>query len=128
MSWLVWASALGGTAILDTEIGLHIAYCRGWGIGEAEMAALPEAPACIAYTRFVLARGMAGDLLDLPVALAPCIVGYAAIGRRLAATPAARSHGNPYAAWHAMYAGPDYQEGGAPADAQLERPLARGRG
>src|SRR3546814_9267766 len=59
------AAAAGMAAILDTEIGLHIAYCRGWGIGEAEMAALPEATACIASTRFVLERGMAGGLLDL---------------------------------------------------------------
>src|SRR3546814_17385676 len=89
------------------------------------MAALPEAPACIAYTRFVLERGMAGDLLDLHVALAPCIVGYAEIGRRLAADPAARRPGNPYAAWIAMYAGAAYQEVAAQAIAQLDRLIAR---
>ena len=32
---------------------------------------------------FVLERGMAGDLLDLHVALAPCIVGYAEIAAEL---------------------------------------------
>ncbi len=34
-------------------------------------------------TRFVLDRGMAGDLLDLHVALAPCVLGYAEIGTAL---------------------------------------------
>src|SRR3546814_20910224 len=93
------AAAAGMSAILDTEIGLHIAYCRGWGLGEAEMAALPESPACIAYTRFVLERGMAGDLLDLHVALPPFVSGYAALGQWLAAVPAHRRACNPYVAW-----------------------------
>src|SRR5712671_542280 len=26
-------------ATLDVEIGLHVEYCRGWGLSEAEMAA-----------------------------------------------------------------------------------------
>ncbi len=68
-------------ATLDVEIGLHIEYCRGWGLSEAAMAAEPEALATIAYTRFVLDRGLAGDRLDLETALAPCIVGYAVIAR-----------------------------------------------
>src|SRR5262245_63292541 len=66
-------------ATLDVEIRLHIDYCRGWGLSEAAMASEPEAPATIAYTRFVLDRGVAGDRLDLEAALAPCIVGYAVI-------------------------------------------------
>src|SRR5579864_4744650 len=30
-------------ATLDVEIGLHLDYCRGWGLSEAQMAAGPEA-------------------------------------------------------------------------------------
>src|ERR1700755_870221 len=41
-------------ATLDVEIGLHIDYCRGWGLSEATMINEPEASATIAYTRFVL--------------------------------------------------------------------------
>ena len=74
-------------ATLDVEIGLHIEYCRGWGLSEAAMAAEPEAPETVAYTRFVLDRGLAGDRLDLEVALAPCIVGYAEIARRADGRP-----------------------------------------
>src|SRR3712207_1345708 len=62
------------SAILDMEMGLHVQYCAQWGLDEAGMAATPEATHTLAYTRFVLERGMAGDLLDLHVALAPCIV------------------------------------------------------
>src|SRR5271156_7113563 len=44
-------------ATLDVEIGLHIAYCRRWRLSEAALAHEREAPATIAYTRFVLDRG-----------------------------------------------------------------------
>jgi len=102
--------AAGGiAAILDTEIDLHIAYCRDWGIDQAEMAATPEHPANLAYTRFVMDRGLAGDLLDLHVALAPCIIGYGEIGAMLAAAPDRSAQGNPYDAWIGMYGGDDYQ-------------------
>jgi thiaminase (transcriptional activator TenA) len=43
-------------ATLDVEIGLHIDYCRRWGLSEAAMASEAEVPATIAYTRFVLDR------------------------------------------------------------------------
>ena len=52
-------------ATLDVEIGLHIDYCRSWGLSETALAAEPEAAATIAYTRFVLDRGLTGDRLDL---------------------------------------------------------------
>jgi thiaminase/transcriptional activator TenA len=96
-------------ATLDVEIGLHIEYCRGWGLSEAAMAREPEALETIAYTRFVLDRGLAGDRLDLEVALAPCIVGYAEIAAERMADPATRADGNPYREWLDMYAGAEYQ-------------------
>ena len=43
------------------------------------------------------------------MALAPCVVGYGEIGARLAADPATRMDGNPYASWIEMYAGAEYQ-------------------
>ena len=99
----------GMSAILDTEMALHVEFCRGWNLSEIEMEAAPEDPACMAYTRFVLERGMSGDLLDLHIALAPCIVGYAEIGARLTSDSATLTDGNPYGAWIAMYSSEDYQ-------------------
>jgi len=107
--------------ILNTEMALHIEYCKGWGLDEAAMAALPEAKATMAYTRFVLESGMAGDSLDLYVALAPCVIGYGEIGAGLAADPATEISGNPYTSWIEMYAGVEYQEVAAGAIAQLDR-------
>lgn len=119
------AAAATMSALVDTEMRLHVGYCAGWGLSEAEMEALPEQPATIAYTRFVLERGMAGDLLDLHVALAPCVIGYAEIGRWLDDDPATVRQGNPYADWIAMYAGADYQKVATSAAANLDDLMAR---
>jgi thiaminase (transcriptional activator TenA) len=96
-------------ATLDIEIGLHIEYCRGWDIDVMAMGAAPEALQTIAYTRFVLDRGLAGDRLDLEVALAPCVVGYAEIAAERLADPATKLASNPYKSWLDMYAGAEYQ-------------------
>src|SRR5207244_9356122 len=118
-------------ATLEVEIGLHIDYCRGWGLSEAAMAQEPESLETIAYTRFVLDRGLAGDRLDLEVALAPCVVGYAEIAAERVADPATRHDGNPYREWLDMYAGAEYQslarEAAAALDEQFDRRGGEGR-
>ena len=119
------AAAAGLSAIVDREMRLHVAYCTGWGLDEAAMAAVPEAEATVAYTRFVLERGLAGDLLDLQTALAPCIVGYADIGRMLAADPETRLDGNPYRAWIETYAADDFQQVAADHARHMEAVAAR---
>lgn len=125
------AAAATMSALVDTEMKLHVAYCAEWGLSEADMEALPEDKANLAYTRFVLERGLAGDLLDLQVALAPCVVGYGEIGRTLADDPATKRDGNPYADWIAMYAGDEYQNVTADAvvalDALMDRRGGAGR-
>ena len=112
-------------ATLDVEIGLHVEYCRGWGIDAGAMAVAPEALQTIAYTRFVLDRGLAGDRLDLEVALAPCVVGYAEIARERLADPATRLDGNPYKSWLDMYAGAEYQALADEAKAALDDQFVR---
>ena len=102
------AAAASVSAIVDVEMPLHVGYCAEWGLSEADMQAEPEALETIAYTRYVLERGMAGDRLDLEAALIPCIVGYAEIAARLRADPATRTEGNPYAAWIDAYTSPAY--------------------
>jgi len=91
--------------IAEREMSLHVGFCKGWGLSEAQMEATPEARETVAYTRFVLERGMAGDLLDLHVALAPCLIGYAEIAKAIGSV----SSENPYRAWVEAYASDDYQ-------------------
>jgi len=110
----------GLRAILDGEMALHVRYCEGWGLTPADLQAADEDMPTTAYTRFVLDWGVRGDLLDLHVALAPCMIGYAVIARRLAAVPGALAAGNPYAPWIAEYAGDGYQQLAASTVAHLE--------
>jgi thiaminase (transcriptional activator TenA) len=112
-------------ATLDVEIGLHIEYCRGWGLSETAMASEPEALETIAYTRFVLDRGLAGDRLDLEVALAPCIIGYGVIAAERIGDPGTRLEGNRYREWLEMYAGSDYQSLAREAETALDEQFAR---
>jgi thiaminase/transcriptional activator TenA len=117
------AAAASLSAILDVEMELHVKFCAGWGLSEDDMVALPEDSATMAYTRFVLETGMAGDILDLHAALAPCIVGYAEIGAALAEADGPTD--NPYAEWIAMYAGDEYQQVARDEIATLQRLGAR---
>ena len=101
----------GLQAIVDVELDLHISYCREWGITEDELASLPEARATLAYTRYVLDAGNRGDLLDLHVALSPCMVGYGEIANWLNSRPdTLRGDSNPYDAWIAMYESDEFQQ------------------
>src|SRR5215472_4043611 len=112
-------------ATLDVELGLHVDYCRSWGLSEMALAAAPEERATLAYTRFVLDRGLAGDRLDLEVALAPCVIGYAVIAAEQMADPQTRLDGNPYREWLEMYAGSEYQGLAGEAEAALDEEFAR---
>lgn len=103
------SAASGVSAILD-EMSLHVRICAGWGVTAADLETVPEARATVAYTRYVLDTGLRGDLLDLQVALAPCVVGYAEIGEALAARPGALDAANPYRDWIAEYAGEGYRD------------------
>jgi len=111
--------------ILDVEMGLHVKYCAGWGLTEQAMAAMPEDKANMAYTRFVLERGLAGDALDLHVALAPCVIGYGIVAKALAQGRDTAHAGNPYSEWIAMYAGDEYQAVARAAEERLDRLWAR---
>jgi thiaminase/transcriptional activator TenA len=104
------AAAANLSTHLNVEINLHLEYCEGWGITEKELEGLDESAANMAYTRYVLERGLAGDILDLHVALAPCIIGYAIICSSLINDSATQLAGNPYRKWMEMYAGEEYQD------------------
>lgn len=89
--------------LAHVEMPLHVQICAGEGIDAAALEATEEAPANLAYTRYVLEAGYSGDFLDLMAALAPCVLGYGEIGARL------QGSGGPYADWINTYAGDDYQ-------------------
>lgn len=91
-------------ALAHDEMPLHLQICAREGIDAAALEATEEAPANLAYTRYVLEAGYSGDFLDLMATLAPCVLGYGEIGARLAGS------GGPYSEWIETYAGEEYQD------------------
>lgn len=117
-------AAAGMAGILD-EMGLHVKYCHEWGLSQEEMQGLAESRATIAYTRYVLDVGASGDLLDLHVALAPCVIGYAEIGKSLLQWFPDSLDDNPYRSWIDAYAGEDYQALAGSQERLLDRLMAQ---
>jgi thiaminase/transcriptional activator TenA len=113
-------AADGMHAILN-ETSLHLTLCAEWGLSREAVEKTAEARATVAYTRFVQEAGLRGDMLDLVVALSPCVVGYAEIGSALAASGTGLDGGNPYAPWIREYAGEGYQAVAQASLAQIDR-------
>lgn len=115
------ACAASVHALLEEEMALHVSICAVEGISEAELQATEERPENAAYTRFVMDCGFSGDFPSLLAALAPCVLGYGEIGKRLLQEKASET----YADWIGTYGGDDYQslckQVGALMDKALER-------
>jgi thiaminase (transcriptional activator TenA) len=118
-------AAQAGLAAVLSEMELHVRLCGRWGLSPQDIEAAPEHQATVAYTRFVLDCGAAGDLLDLHVALAPCVIGYAEIGRTLSTGNPAGLADHPYGEWIGEYASDVYQEVAARARRHLDDLAAR---
>ena len=89
---------------------MHEQYCASWGLSEDKLNGSKEEAATVAYTRYVIDCGLAGDILDLYVALSPCVIGYGEIGARLLNDPQTDLKNNPYGDWIEMYGGDTYQK------------------
>ena len=96
----------GVSSIVNTEIKLHISYCKHWKISEKDLTNTNESIECVAYSRFVLDKGFQGNLLDLYTALAPCMTGYAEIGLTLKSIG---TGSNFYQSWIDMYSSVEFQ-------------------
>jgi len=107
--------------LVNQEMSLHVNICAEAGISAAALEETIEAPENLAYTRYVLETGFSGDFLDLLAALAPCVLGYGEIGRRLAAEKTSDA----YREWIATYAGEDYQSVCRTVGAMLDSAVVR---
>ena len=102
----VHASLLHG--LLHVEMNLHREQLARHGIDPERIEQIPETLELVAYSRYMLDRGMVGDALDLAVTLAACLGGYGEIGLRLRHGADTVLEGNRYRAWIEAYAGPAY--------------------
>ena len=115
-----WASEILHST-LNVEMDLHVRFSERYGVTQSELESAPEYQENLAYTRYVLDKGQGGDLLDLYVALMPCVVGYAEIGVRLELEYSSLIADNPYREWIEMYAGEEYQALAIRSISNLER-------
>lgn len=106
---------------LHTEMQLHVLFSERFGVSQLELENVEESLENLAYTRFVLDQGMSGDILDLYVALMPCVVGYAEIGLRLSLEQSSTIHTNPYRDWIEMYSSDENQALAIKSIRNLER-------
>ncbi|TVY93762.1 putative hydroxymethylpyrimidine/phosphomethylpyrimidine kinase [Lachnellula willkommii] len=111
------------------EMSLHIGYCESFGMTKEDIEATEESQGMpniraidaslstsdggirlIANTRYVLDIGQAEDWLALQVSMAPCLIGYGEIAKRLHADPKTKREGNIYWKWIENYVADDYVE------------------
>ncbi|APA08217.1 hypothetical protein sscle_03g029870 [Sclerotinia sclerotiorum 1980 UF-70] len=115
------AASAGIVLHIHREMALHINYCEGFGMTKAEIEACEESQACTAYTRYVLDIGQSEDWLALQISMAPCLIGYGEIAKRLHADPKTKREGNVYWKWIENYVADDYTEAVKVGSALLEK-------
>lgn len=62
------------------------------------------------FDRYVLDVGHSEDLFALNIAMAPCLIGYGVIARRLYDDPTTKREGNIYWKWIETYVADDFAE------------------
>jgi thiaminase/transcriptional activator TenA len=94
--------AAGAIAV---ERDLHAGFFAEAGIGEADVAATPLAPTCLAYTSYLLASVYGGSFAEALGAVLPCYWIYQEVGTELA------RRGSPdplYQRWIDTYGGEEF--------------------
>lgn len=96
-------------ATLDSEMALHRAYAREFGITAEELERTAPAPTTYAYTRHLLETAWSGSLGEIVASLYPCQWGYWEIGTMLAARGLPRD-APLYCQWIETYSSKEYGE------------------
>jgi thiaminase/transcriptional activator TenA len=95
-----------GSVAIAVERALHESYFEEFEASqEAEMA-----PACFAYTKYLLATGAVGSYGEIVAALLPCFWIYREVGKHIYTAATGGIEANPYRRWIETYSGDDYDE------------------
>ena len=112
----------GINAMLDMEIAMYLDFCRQWNIPLEQVENAPESAVTIAYSRYILDAAMSGSLAELYAAIAPCLMGYGEIGKRI------KDEGfiadNPYQPWIDVFSSDEFLSITAQNEAQINTLLA----
>ncbi|EON64608.1 hypothetical protein W97_03841 [Coniosporium apollinis CBS 100218] len=97
---------------IQEEVKLHIEYCKEFGLSQDEIENEEESEGRgdFEIRRYVLDVGQSEDWLALQIALAPCLLGYGMIARRLYGDAETVREGNRYWKWIESYVSDDYTE------------------
>jgi thiaminase/transcriptional activator TenA len=95
-----------GSVAVSVEQGLHESYFQEFGAN----AAAEKAPACFAYTNFMLATAASASYAEAVAALLPCFWIYREVGNHIYKSAAAGLEANPFRRWVETYAGEGYDE------------------
>ncbi|KAK2740212.1 DNA-directed DNA polymerase alpha catalytic subunit pol1 [Myotisia sp. PD_48] len=109
---------------IQHEMQLHLDYCASFGLSKQDIESSKESQACVAYSRYILDVGQSGDWLALQVALAPCLIGYGAIAKRLFKSEQSVKEGNKYWKWIENYVADDYSSAVKLGAALIEKHIA----
>lgn len=112
---------------IETEMKLHLEYCKEFGLSKDDIVRQKESLACVAYSRYVLDIGQSQDWLALQMSLAPCLLGYGVAARRLASEHVNDSEGNKYWKWIENYIADDYQEAVKIGSGKIDSPVGESR-
>ena len=112
----------GINAMLDMEIAMYLDFCRQWNIPLEQVENASESAVTIAYSRYILDAAMSGSLAELYAAIAPCLMGYGEIGKRI--KDESFITGNPYQPWIDVFSSEEFQVITAQNEAQINTLLA----
>ncbi|OWT38380.1 phosphomethylpyrimidine kinase [Cryptococcus neoformans] len=110
------------------ESTMHVAYCQEFGLSLADLEETPESANCSAYARYVIDIGTQGDILDLYMAVASCLVGYGEVGlwlKKQVERGEAKVEGNLYGRWMTDYGGREFLNAVNRGIENLERRVAQ---
>jgi hydroxymethylpyrimidine/phosphomethylpyrimidine kinase / thiaminase len=97
------------------ESQMHVEFCKSFAVGYDDLQSAKESPHTSAYARYILDIGMQGDLTELLVAVASCLIGYGEVGLWLlrhsqAGWDGIHLEGNAYRRWIEDYSGREFQD------------------
>lgn len=94
---------------LNTEMALHIDYCKEFGIEKVEILATTAQPGTHKYTQHLISTAYSKSPLHTAVAILPCAWGYAEIGQELAKRKTV-PQSNLYKKWIDMYSSEEFED------------------
>ena len=92
--------------VFSVERQLHETYFRDYGVS----LNVDRAPACFAYTQFLLATATTETHNVAAAALLPCFWIYREVGNTIVSRAAEHLQSNPYARWIETYSGAGFDE------------------